>query len=1133
MRNLSLNISGSPQSHVADIRAFGSKFFAVFISVVMALTLSPVSAFTASASASSVDDAASKVEGASVPGDKAEAAAGLSMNDQLVVDVASDSGISSYGGSLNNADADDEGSNAAIATVDAGDDTLAPGKYGRYTYRQNAATNAFESSEYDAYRDPVATEWLGIAGSFHIAAFNQVNICSHVYGNILTKTLNGSNNFGPTSEYGNRYGYQTLSYVQNYPNPSGNPDGKDDGVFIIGSNNVVTKVDNGNHLSINGAQLNSPNTLIQDIDTDANPFIDLDAVKVYTTKVSDDLAKVADTGATVRQQGGNTYIDYEGESGCAYVSMTADELNSIDQLFINGMTLNGECSVVINVDMNGATQLNLSKVHVLLPNGQTAGTGESDNTVGYVMFNIKNSTSDMNINLSDRVLASVLAPNSTINLGGSAAGTYIATNVNVTAESHARPFRGTLKPITDSLSVKKVWQDAYGNAEPVDVVDAHGAVSVKVYQRSKVTDGEWSDWREYEIVTLSKDNGWSKLWASVPKKDADGTVYEYKMAEVSQTADYVSSVENSGGAWTIVNRHVAVGKLSVSKVWKDAAGNVESGEHGEVTVKVMRSVNGTDFEQYGESISLSERNNWSASVEPLPLKDSAGNDYIYKVQEDNVAGYAVSYDGSLTPDIDDFGNKIWTYTVTNTHEAEGVSFSLSGYSAKSAAAPVSEPDKICYVDPKIVKVLDGRTLTAGEFSFQLIDEKGSIVSEAKNDAAGMVDFDAAQNVAKEGMEPSCLAFTAAGTYTYTVRETPNQVKDPSVEYSDEIIKFVTVIDTDDKGALYEKESYYLKYDNAADAAAGVGATKYASDDHPSITNKVKAVSLGLKKTSAETGEGLEGAVYALYKVDESAPEGFVQVMTATSNQNGFMVFSSDDASVISVGEKYFFREITAPEGYTVSENRTEAFTLEQVDDGKYQLAYESGEVSAAASGTVDDPVVYKAGAGVSDTQVSVTFGKIASDGTALCGAELAIRDASGNEVDAWTTDGNGHVVKSLAIDTEYVLYEKTAPVGYKKADEVTFTVDKYGNVTIVSGGGSDGALNAYATGSNVNLVDYRQNEIVEKKEVSREEGVSSNANKQATSPKTGDGMPSVPLAVLAIGSSVAAAFAARKLRANG
>ena len=654
-------------------RNMSSRIIATALSLLLVVGFLPISQSTAYAEPASQSEATQSAgadEGASMEG---ESSSGSSESN------SSENSESAEGDSNSTEPASNQEGIALASTSDS----VEPGKYGSYTYKQNSTKNAFESSEYDAYRDPVATKRLGIAGSFHITAFNQVTISSHVYGNILTKTLNGSNNFGPTSEYGLRYGYQTLSYIQNYPNPSGNPDGKNEGVFVIGSNNTVTAVDNNNHLAINGTKLDSPNTLVQDTDTANSPFIDLDAVKDYTIGVSDKLAAQGDVGASITVDGGKTYINYEGDSGCAYVTMTATQLNEMNELYVKGLELNGKCSVVINVDMNGAKVLNLSKVHVLLPNGQPAGTGESDSTVGYVMFNIKNSTSDMTINLSDRVLASVLAPNSTINLGGTAAGTYIATNVNASAESHARPFIGVFEPVTTSTKVTKQWLNAYGGAE---TGVEHDAVKVQLYQSEN-----GGDWTKYgDEVELSNANGWSYDWgSSLPKKDADGNTYGYKVVEVSETADYNATVADSGDGWTITNRHVAVGKLSVSKAWKDAAGDEESGEHSAVTVKVMRSTNGSDFELYRERI-LNKENNWSDTVDQLPLKDADGKEYTYKVEEDVPDGYAASYDMTSATDAD--GNKSWTCTITNTSTATNEYIDPSVTKEWLNAAGVAESD---------------------------------------------------------------------------------------------------------------------------------------------------------------------------------------------------------------------------------------------------------------------------------------------------------------------------------------------------------------------------------------------------------------------------------------------------------
>lgn len=473
------------------------------------------------------------------------------------------------------------------------------------------------------------------------------------------------------------------------------------------------------------------------------------------------------------------------------------------------------------------------------------------------------------------------------------------------------------------------------------------------------------------------------------------------------------------------------------------------------------------------------------------------------------------FHGNLTPSDDD----------------DDDDFALSGYSMRAADAPVSDADKICYVDPKVVKVLDGRALKDGEFSFQLIDESGKVISTATNDAAGMVDFDRANPV--EGSDPdnpSCLSFSAPGTYTYIVRETPGQVKDPTVVYSTEVVQFVTTIGENEDGSLYEAESHYVKYANAEDAAAQENGTTYAATEHPTITNTVKPLSLAVTKTDAETGVSLSGAVYALYRVDASAAGGAVQVMTATSDADGLMVFSAADASAITEGAEYYFQEVTAPAGYTVQSNKTETFTIERISDGTYRLKYADGTVSKSSyAGTATDPIVFKAGEGVTDTQTSVTFGKVSSDGTALSGAKLAIRDAAGKDVDAWTTGTAGHVVTGLSVGVEYTLYEQEAPQGYAKAAQVVFTLDEYGNVTIVSGATANDVMNAYVTGSTLTLIDYKRTEIEQKREVIREEGTptkKTTASKKGSLPQTGDSSivmiaAAVTVALLSIGAGIA------------
>lgn len=88
------------------------------------------------------------------------------------------------------------------------------------------------------------------------------------------------------------------------------------------------------------------------------------------------------------------------------------------------------------------------------------------------------------------------------------------------------------------------------------------------------------------------------------------------------------------------------------------------------------------------------------------------------------------------------------------------------------------------------KTLKGRTLKAGEFSFELSDANGKVVATAQNTAGGNVDF-------------GYITFDEPGTYTFTAREVKGSLK--NVTY-DKSVKTYTVTVTDEGGQLVAKVS---------------------------------------------------------------------------------------------------------------------------------------------------------------------------------------------------------------------------------------------------------------------------------------------------------------------------------------
>ena len=94
------------------------------------------------------------------------------------------------------------------------------------------------------------------------------------------------------------------------------------------------------------------------------------------------------------------------------------------------------------------------------------------------------------------------------------------------------------------------------------------------------------------------------------------------------------------------------------------------------------------------------------------------------------------------------GNKI---TFTNKYEAKGTTASIGA-----------------------VKRLTGKDLKDGQFTFQLKDENGKVIDEAKNDKAGAISFKA-------------LEFDKAGTYKYTISEVNDKQKEIKYDTSEKTV----------------------------------------------------------------------------------------------------------------------------------------------------------------------------------------------------------------------------------------------------------------------------------------------------------------------------------------------------------
>lgn len=521
--------------------------------------------------------------------------------------------------------------------------------------------------------------------------------------------------------------------------------------------------------------------------------------------------------------------------------------------------------------------------------------------------------------------------------------------------------------------------------------------------------------------------------------------------------------------------------------------------------------------------------------------------------------------------------------------------SAASYSVYAASG---EPvDQVCYVDPKIIKKLEGRAIKSGEFAFKLIevanynDTEGTVISATTNDEFGMVDFDKANNVSGDLENPSCLAYTKPGTYYYRVIEDTSKggMNDQSVLYSDQVITFTTVIEQDEAtGRLVCTDMYYGYWDKAAnknvrydeqytdfDTQPGnIGdMSKLNPDWHPTITNKTRPMDLQVRKTSvSDRNEGLVGATYGLYMVNENA-QGDIWLAEATSEDGGWITYKNVS---LSTNNLYYFKETAAPAGHTVSEFRSSYFYLVedassangyalQYADSKYlpEAAADEAAVQAEVSGTVqaknapaaqaDTEAANEAAADTetqpgysADGNVLLTYDKdggVYDEVTTLEvnkldtrthewveGAKLVILEKeSGKEIASWTSGkAPQKLEKTLNVGTTYLLREVEAPNQYRLANDVEFVIDDYGNVSITKGTEngnaelSDNTIALYDT-----MLDAEETETIE-----REKSTTEKPNKDTLLAKTGDMLPILGIALVALAALIVVIVAVRRRRAG-
>lgn len=308
-------------------------------------------------------------------------------------------------------------------------------------------------------------------------------------------------------------------------------------------------------------------------------------------------------------------------------------------------------------------------------------------------------------------------------------------------------------------------QDAATNAEgdgTEEAVSAQSAIRTKEFTYTLTESGS--------VAGVDNDAEASKTFTVTVTDNGDGTLS-------------VASNPAQGALFTFTNTYSVepeesspTGKGGIT-ITKNLAGR--NLNEGEFTFELV--------DQSGATVATGT-NDASGNVELGTVKFTEPGRFTYTIREAKGSLGGVDYDATeykATAEVKDNGDGTlavtWSFDTAAGDPASAIEFN-NAYTATPTSVLLGG-----------TKVLDGRALAEGEFTFVLNDADGNEVQTVTNDAQGGFCFDQ-------------ITYDAAGTYEYTISEVKGDAE--GVTYDDATIAVKVVVTDNGKGALEVTELTY-------------------------------------------------------------------------------------------------------------------------------------------------------------------------------------------------------------------------------------------------------------------------------------------------------------------------------------
>lgn len=396
---------------------------------------------------------------------------------------------------------------------------------------------------------------------------------------------------------------------------------------------------------------------------------------------------------------------------------------------------------------------------------------------------------------------------------------------------------------------------------------------------------------EFAVTVTVSDNGDGTLAVKVTYPEGSNSlVFENAYgtgaeAELSVNGQKVLNVESGNNAPDITGKYTFTLEGSEGAPMpenmtavNDAAGNVIFGK----IVYTMENV----FGDTGVQDLQKEKDD-----EKMPEIESRTKTFTYTVKESGSAAgvrndtekvfhVTVTDNGDGTISVDkDYEN--FAFVFTNTYSVTETEYSIS-------------------TDISVTKMLEGRDLRNGEFTFELISDKDKSIREAVNDENGKVAFDS-------------ITYTTPGEYSYTIRERNTGLK--GITYDAREYKVVVKVTDNGDGTM------------SASAESSVRSQEIVFENSykASPTSVVLGTSKILKNKDLKAGQ-----FTFLLKEDGTV------IDEATNDQDGQVMFKS--IGFESAGTyKYVIAEKNDKQKNIIYDTTEYGVTIEVTDDGEGSL----------------------------------------------------------------------------------------------------------------------------------------------------------------------------------------------------